>query len=66
MLEKLEARQQRLKLSLRALAIELSVSPTLLSLVLNRKRRPSKKLQLIIQRWSAAKGYANSEFRSTR
>ena len=66
MLEKLEARQQRLNLSLRALAIELSVSPTLLSLVLNRKRRPSKKLRLIIQRWGAAKGYANSEFGSTR
>ena len=51
MLTKIRARQQNLGLSLRNLAKQLEVSPTLLSLVLNGKREPSKAMSRKLSRW---------------
>jgi len=45
MLSKIKARQEYIGLSLRSLSKELEVSPTLLSLVLNGKRKPSKPMR---------------------
>ena len=53
MLERLEQRQTRIGLSGRALARELDVSQTLLSLVLGRKRPPSKRLRSAMRKWLA-------------
>ena len=53
MLERLEQRQTRIGLSGRALATELGVSQTLLSLVLGRKRPPSKRLRSAMRKWLA-------------
>lgn len=51
MLAKLEQRKDRLGISLRSLAAELGISPTLLSLVMNGRRKPSKGLSTAIRRW---------------
>lgn len=51
MLTKIQARQEYLGLSLRSLAKQLEVSPTLLSLVLNSKREPSKAMTRKFSRW---------------
>ena len=51
MLAKIQARQEYLGLSLRSLARQLDVSPTLLSPVLNEKRRPSKAMLNRFSSW---------------
>jgi site-specific recombinase XerD len=51
MLTKIRSRQENLGLSLRNLAKQLEVSPTLLSLVLNEKREPSKALSRKLSKW---------------
>ncbi len=51
MLTKIRSRQENLGLSLRGLAKQLEVSPTLLSLVLSGKRKPSKALSRKLSKW---------------
>ena len=51
MLSKIKARQEYIGLSLRSLSKELEVSPTLLSLVLNGKREPSKAMRKKLSSW---------------
>ena len=51
MLTKIRSRQENLGLSLRGLAKQLEVSPTLLSLVLSGKRKPSKALSQKLSKW---------------
>ena len=51
MLEEISVRQQKLGLSTRKFAEQLDVSPTLLSLVLNKKRAISGDLTVRIRRW---------------
>ena len=51
MLTKIRTRQEYLGLSLRNLASQLEVSPTLLSLVLNGKRKPSKGINAKFSSW---------------
>ena len=54
MLSKIKARQEYIGLSLRSLSKELEVSPTLLSLVLNGKREPSKPMRKKLSSWLKA------------
>ena len=51
MLEQIDSRRISLGLSVRQLALQLGVAPSLLSMVLNGRRRPSKRLSRILQRW---------------
>jgi transcriptional regulator with XRE-family HTH domain len=51
MLSKIKVRQEYICLSLRSLSKELEVSPTLLSLVLNGKREPSKAMRKKLSSW---------------
>ena len=51
MLTKIRSRQENLGLSLRSFAKQLEVSPTLLSLVLNGKREPSKGMSRRLSKW---------------
>jgi site-specific recombinase XerC len=51
MLEEIATRQQKLGLSTRKLAHQLDISPTLLSLVLNKKRATSGDLTVRFKRW---------------
>jgi integrase/recombinase XerD len=51
MLTKIRSRQENLGLSLRNLAKQLEVSPTLLSLVLSEKREPSKAMSRRLSKW---------------
>ena len=51
MLDQIRARQEDHRLSTRELARQLEVSPALLSMVLNGKREPSKKLAISFKRW---------------
>ena len=51
MLTKIRSRQAFLGLSLRNLAKQLEVSPTLLSLVLSEKREPSKAMSRRLSKW---------------
>ncbi|NQW21399.1 MAG: tyrosine-type recombinase/integrase [Chloroflexi bacterium] len=51
MLDQIKARQADHRLSTRQLARQLEVSPSLLSMVLNGKREPSKKLVISLTRW---------------
>ena len=51
MLDKIRTRQADHRLSTRQLARQLEVSTSLLSMVLNGKREPSKKLAISLTRW---------------
>jgi len=51
MLEQIDSRRISLGLSVRQLALELSVAPSLISMVLNGHRSPSKRLTRTFKRW---------------
>lgn len=59
MLEDVDRRRRSLGLSIRGLAGDLGVSPTLVSLVFQRRRKPSADLEARLRRWMATP-YATS------
>jgi integrase/recombinase XerD len=61
MLQQIDSRRISLCLSVRQLAIQLSVPPSLLSMVLNGHRNPSKKFTITLQKWLQAPAEGLSE-----
>ena len=65
MLQQVDSRRISLGLSVRQLAFQLSVPPSLLSMALNRHRNPSKQFTGTLKKWLQAPAKGLSEHRPT-